>query len=54
MKRLSHLRILDDLLRDIWEMDYFNYQIPADYFNKYWDEECILHPTNSPFKIYYD
>ena len=29
-----------------------NYQSPKVTFNEYWDEECILHPTNSHCKIF--
>ena len=32
----------------------FNFQLPKETFNEYWDEECILHPTNSHYKNFDD
>ena len=33
-------------------MNNFNYKLPKENLNEYWDEECILHPTNANCKIY--
>ena len=52
MKLTTPLTILNNSLNDVWRMHDFNYQLPKDTFNEYWDEECILHPTNSHCKIY--
>ena len=52
MKLLSPFKVLKASLNDAWMMQDFNYQLPTDNLNKYWDEECILHPTNSHCKIY--
>ena len=41
------LLILNNYLNDVWKMHDFNYQLPKETFNEYWDEECILHPINS-------
>ena len=41
------LLILNNYLDDVWKMHDFNYQLPKETFNEYWDEECILHPINS-------
>ena len=54
MKLSSTLRFLNASLDDLWRMHDFNYQLPPDNLNEYWDEECIQHPTNSHCKIYED
>ena len=52
MKLTTPFTIINYALNDVWKMHDFNYQLPKDTFNEYWDEECILHPTNSHCKIY--
>ena len=32
-------------------MNNIKYQVPKETFSEYWDEEFILHPTNSYCKI---
>ena len=54
MKLTSPFKILNASINDFWNMHDFNYQLPKNNPNKYWDEECILHPTNSHCKIYDD
>ena len=54
MKLTTPLTIHNNLLNDVWRMHDFNYQLSKDNFNEYWDEECILHITNSHFKIFDD
>ena len=54
MKLTTPFTILNNSLNDVWRMHDFNYQLPKDTFNEYWDEECILHPTNSHCKIFDD
>ena len=45
---------LNNSLYDVLGMLDFNYQLPKDTFNEYWDEECISHPTKSHCKIFDD
>ena len=52
MKLKSPFRVLNASLNDLWNMHDFNYKLPNDSLNEYWDEEFILHPTNSQCKIY--
>ena len=54
MKLTTPFKILNNSLSDLWKMHDFNYQLPKDTFSEYWDEECILHPTNSHCKIFDD
>ena len=54
MKLTTPFTIINYALNDVWKMHDFNYQLPKDTFNEYWNEECILHPTNSHCKIYDD
>ena len=54
MKLSSPFKILNPIFNDVWKMHDFNYQLPKDNFVEYWDEECMLHPTNSHCKIYID
>ena len=52
MKLTTPFTILNNSLNDVWKMHDFNYQLPKDPTKEYWDEECILHPTNSHCKIF--
>ncbi|MDC3168144.1 hypothetical protein OA867_01830 [Prochlorococcus sp. AH-716-D22] len=54
MKLKTPFTVLNNSLSDVWKMHDFNYQLPKETFSEYWDEECILHPTNSHCKIYDD
>ena len=36
------------------DMRRIHYQLPIKALQKYWDQECILHPTNNHCKIYCD
>ena len=52
MKLSSPFKFLNASLADVWKMHDFNYQLPKDNCLEYWDEECLLHPTNSHCKIF--
>ena len=54
MRLTTPLTALRNATSDVWRMHDFNYKLPKENFNEYWDEECILHPTNSHCKIYDD
>ena len=43
---------LRNLTLDIWRMHDFNYQLPKNPKQDYWDKECIDHPTSSHCKVY--
>ena len=51
MKLTTPFTILNNSLNDVWRSHDFYYQLPKDTSNEYWDEECILHPTNSHCRI---
>ena len=38
---------------DVWRMHDFNYQLPKDQRQDYWEKECIDHPTSSHCKVYW-
>ena len=52
MKLKTPFLFLSNPLNDAWKMHEFNYQLPKDDKQGYWDEECIQHPTNSHCKLY--
>ena len=54
MKLTTPFTILNNSLNDFWKMHDFNYVIPKVILNKYWDEECVLHPTNTHCKTFDD
>ena len=51
MKLTTPFTITNYVLNYVRKMRDFNYQLPKDKTNEYWDEECILHPINSHCKI---
>tara|TARA_A100001388_G_scaffold267766_1_gene242200 strand:- start:458 stop:622 length:165 start_codon:yes stop_codon:yes gene_type:complete len=54
MKLKTTLKFISNSLKDVWKMHDFNYELGKGDLYEYWDEECILHPTNSHCKIYDD
>jgi len=44
MKLKTPFIILKNFLNEVWKTHDFNYQLPQDTFNEYWDEECTLAP----------
>jgi hypothetical protein len=54
MKLTTPFTALRTATSDMWRMHDFNYQLPKKEFKKYWDQECIAHPTNSHCKLYCD
>ena len=47
MKLTIPFTVFNHALTDSWKMYDFNYQLPKEYLFEYWDEEFILHPSNS-------
>ena len=54
MKLTTPFTALRNATSDMWRMHDFNYQFPKKELKKYWDKECIAHPTNNHCKIYCD
>ena len=52
MKLTTPLTALKNATSDFWRMHDFNYQLPKDLSQDYWEKECIDHPTSSHCKIY--
>jgi len=53
MRLTTLLTALRNATSDSWRMHDFNYQLPKDLRQDYWEKECIDHPTSSHCKVYY-
>ena len=54
MKLTSPFAAIRYATSDMTRIYDFNYQLPKKNFKKYWDQECLEHPTNNHCKIYCD
>ena len=54
MKLTTMFNALRKATSEMLRMHDLNYQLPQKEIKKYWDQECIAHPTNSHSKIYCD
>ena len=52
MKLKTPFSVIKDALSDIQVMHDFNYIIPPETREDFWENECDLHPTNSTCKTY--
>ena len=52
MKITTPFTALKNATSDLWRMHDFNYQLPKDLRQDYWEKECIDHPTSSHCKVY--
>ena len=52
MRLTTPFMALRNLTSDILKMHDFNYQLPKDQIQDYWEKECIDHPTSSHCKVY--
>ncbi len=52
MKLKTPVSVIKDALNDIQVMHDFNYIIPPETREEFWENECDLHPTNSTCKTY--
>tara|TARA_A100001388_G_C28520913_1_gene380930 strand:- start:206 stop:439 length:234 start_codon:yes stop_codon:yes gene_type:complete len=52
MRLTTQLNALKHATSDIWKMHDFNYQLPKDIRQDYWDKECTHHPSSSHCKVY--
>ena len=53
MRFTTPFTALRNATSDIWRMHDFNYQLPKDQRQDYWEKECIDHPTSSHCKVYW-
>ena len=54
MKLTTPFKVLRNTFPDMWRIHDFNCQLPKKESKRYWDQECIAHPTNSHCKLYCD
>ena len=52
MKLTTPFIALKNATSDILRMHDFNYELPKDMRQDYWEKECIDHPTNAHCKVY--
>ena len=52
MKLTPLFNALINATSDIWRMHDFNYKLPKEAKQDYWDKECIDHPASSHCKVY--
>ncbi len=51
MKLTTPFSVIKNAISDIRRMHDFNYNLPTE---KYWEDECRRHPTNSHCLVYCD
>ncbi len=54
MKLRTPFSMIKNALSDIRVMHDFNYEIPTETREEFWEEECEIHPTSSTCKVYED
>ena len=54
MKLTTPFTALKNATSNMCRIHYFNYQLPKKALQKFWDQECMEHPTNNHCKIYCD
>ena len=52
MKLNTPFTSLRNATSDIWRMHDFNYTLPKEEKQDYWEKECIDHPSSSHCKVY--
>ena len=52
MKLTTPFTALRNATLDMWRMHDFNYKLPNEAKQTYWDKECIDHPTSAHCKLY--
>tara|TARA_B100000900_G_scaffold325838_1_gene285748 strand:+ start:454 stop:612 length:159 start_codon:yes stop_codon:yes gene_type:complete len=52
MKLTTPFTALRNATSDIWKMHDFNYNLPQEAKQGFWEKECIDHPTSSHCKVY--
>ena len=54
MKLRTPFSVIKNALSDIRVMHDFNYEIPSETREEFWNDECEIHPTSSTCKVYDD
>ena len=54
MKLRNPFSVITNILSDINVMHDFNYEIPTETREEFWDKECEVHPTSLMCKVYDD
>ena len=52
MKLTTPFTALRNATSDMWRMHDFNYKLPKEAKQDYWDKECIEPPTITHCKVY--
>ena len=52
MRLTTPFTALRNATSDMWRMHDFNYQLPKDQRQDYWEKEWIEPPTSSHYKVY--
>ena len=52
MKLTIPLTALRNVTSDIWKIHDFNYNLPQEAKQDFWEKECIDYPTSSHCKVY--
>ena len=52
MRLTNPFMALRNVTSDIWRMHDFNYKLPKDQIQDYWEKECIDNPSSSHCKVY--
>ena len=52
MKLRTPFSIIKNAFSDIRVMHDFNYEIPAETREEFWNNECDIHPTSLTCKVY--
>ena len=54
MKLRTPFSVIKNAFSDIRVMHDFNYEIPSETREEFWNDECEIHPTSSICKVYDD
>ena len=52
MKLTNQFNVVRRTTSDMWWIHYFNYKLPKEAKEDFWEKECIDHPTNAHWKVY--
>ena len=52
MKQTTPFNALINANSDMWRIHEFNYKLPKEAKQDYWDKECINYTTSANYKVY--
>ena len=52
MKLTTPFTAIRNATSDMWRMHDFNYKLPNEAKQDFWEKECIDHPTSAHCKVY--